>query len=142
MKGMTKDELKAGYERERAEAARYRLAMMLMVGSKSDGVVTFHVGDPGERERYDLQLFGAMRADGGTVVQIRRCKGAKLPDVEVFGLDDLRVHCQCMAAGHLSDFNVKRRDAVDTLAALAVDMFNELKEREAMGGKDEAPAGA
>lgn len=147
MKGMTKAEMKESYERMSSELNRVRVALTFVVGSFPDGGVSFTVGEKGERESYDLKLYGALRADGGTVVQIRKDKSQpnpkRMPDVEAFQLDDLRAHCQRSAAGHPSDFNIKRRDALDQLYALRNDMFNQQHSKEATGGsQNEAPAGA
>lgn len=127
----TAAELRDENARQRDEIGTLSLALMMVVGSDPAGAVSFGVGDAGERERYTLKLYGATRADGGTIVQVRTGGGARLPDVNAYRLEDLRVHAARSAALLPSDFNIKRRDALDQLYVLRNDLLRAYYETKA-----------
>ena len=118
----TAAELREENTRQRDEISTLAMALTLAVGTDPDAAEAFSVGEAGERERYTLKLYGATRADGGTVVQVRTWRGCKLPEVNAYRLDDLREHATRNAALLCSDFNVSRRDALDRLVIVRNDL--------------------
>lgn len=118
----TAAELREENARQRDEIATLHMALMLVVGRDPDGAVSFSVGEAGERERYTFKLYGALRADGGTVVSVRTYRGATLPDVNAYRLEALLISACRAADSHLSDFNCQRRDALRKLYTLRNDL--------------------
>lgn len=115
-------ELREENARQRDEISTLAMALAFVVGRDPDGAVSFSVGEAGERERYTLKLYGATRADGGTVVQVRTYRGATLPGVNAYRLEALWVSARYAAINHCSDFNAAHREALDKLYLLRNDL--------------------